>query len=376
MDTTLTLPTPAPSLARTPRATPVPPGRAALMVLGLWSIPAAVALGQAYLEQILTARPVDWHHTLWTTLPNWYLWAFLTPLVLVLARRFAPGRASVATLIPVHAAGLVGLLGLHALGSVAVFAIAGLPADWTWGTFWTHYTIRFHVNALAYGLAVAVVWTVDARQRAQERERNEAALRTELAEAELRALKMQLRPHFLFNTLHAIGATVRKGETDHAIGMLTRLGDLLRLALEHDGSQEVPLRQELDLLERYLDLEAIRFGDRLTTTIEADPEARAALVPSWIVQPLVENALKHAIAPDPGPGHIAIRARRETDRLIVDVQDSGPGLGRSMSRAPSHGVGLANTRSRLAKLYGAAASLDLLSDDGLCARLTLPYQQA
>ncbi|MDX1420124.1 MAG: histidine kinase [Rubricoccaceae bacterium] len=373
METTLARP-----VALRPRLRPfgLPSGwRVAPVVVALWSVPAVVALGQVYLQQVLTAQPMDWRHALWTTLPNWYLWALLTPLIVVVARRFRPGRAAWPVLAGAHTAGALGLLGLHALGSVAVFAIAGLPAEASWAVFWTHYTIRFHVNVVAYALAVAAVWVVDNRRRALDRERQEAALRAELAEAQLQALKMQLRPHFLFNALHAVGATMRKGDADAAVTMLTQLGDLLRFTLEHDGAQEVPLSRELAVLERYLALEGVRFGDRLTARVEADADVRDARVPSWVLQPLVENALKHAVAPYPGPATLAVRARRDGDAVVLEVEDSGPGLGRGASRAPSTGVGLANTRARLAALYGDRARLDLLdgAEGGLLARVTLPH---
>ena len=371
-----------PALALPSGRVAAPPQRFApahLGLLALWLVPAAVALGQIYIEQTLAGEAVAWNVALWTTLPNWVLWALLTPPVAALARRWAPGQAPVWQLAVVHAGGAALALGAHAVGNVAAFQLAGLPAAWTVTDVSTHYALRAHVNAVAYALIVAATWAWGAQRARRERERREAGLRAALAEAELHALRMQLRPHFLFNALHAVGATVRTGETDRAVTMLSRLAELLRLSLETDGADEVPLRRELDVVERYLDLERVRFQDRLAVEVDADAEARRGLVPTWALQPLVENAIKHGVAPRPGPARVRVEARRDGDRLHLSVHDDGPGPEGSASRAPSTGVGLANTRSRLDALYGDAASLELRPGQdgaGTEARITLPYRTA
>jgi signal transduction histidine kinase len=345
--------------------------------LALWMVPAAVALGQIYIEQTLAGQPVAWRLALWTTLPNWVLWALLTPPVAMLAQRWAPGRAPAWQIAAVHLAGGALALGAHAVGNVAAFRFAGLPAAWTVADLSTHYALRAHVNAVAYALVVASTWTWAMHRRQREREAREGLLRTALAEAELQALRMQLRPHFLFNALHAVGATVRKGEADRAVTMLSRLADLLRLSLETDGADEVTLRRELDVAERYLDLEAIRFQDRLTVAFDVEAGVQRARVPTWILQPLVENAVKHAVAPRTGPARLRIEARRLGDRLRLSVVDDGPGPG-AAAAAHSTGVGLANTAARLAALYGDEATLDLRPGPGGVgaeARVDLPYRE-
>ena len=361
------------------------PGWAAGL-LALWLVPAAVALGQIYIEQTLGGEAIDWPLALWTTLPNWVLWALMTPAVAALAKRFAPGHAPVWQIAAAHVAGAALALGFHAVGNVAAFQLAGLPARWTVGDIEAHYQLRAHVNAVAYALVVAATWAWTASRQRREREAREAALRASLAEAELDALRMQLRPHFLFNALHSVGATVRQGESDRAVSMLASLGDLLRLSLESDGTDEVPLRRELDILDRYLALETARFADRLTVEVDAGDEARRALVPAWVLQPLVENALKHGVAPQPGPASIRVSAHREGERLVLAVHDSGPGPepsggpGASGARGlRGTGVGLANTRARLDALYGAAAALTLTPGPdgaGTVARVALPYRPA
>ncbi|MEM1057352.1 MAG: histidine kinase [Bacteroidota bacterium] len=363
---------------------PARPNARSLALLGLWLVPAAVALGQIYIEQTLAGQAVNWSVALWTTVPNWALWALMTPAVAWLALRMAPGRAPVWQIGVAHAAGGALALGFHAVGNVAAFQLAGLPAEWTLTDVQTHYTLRAHVNAVAYALVVAATWAWAASRTRRQREVREAALRASLAEAELESLRMQLRPHFLFNALHAVGATVRNGDDERAVSMLSSLGDLLRLSLESDGTNEVPLRRELDILDRYLALEKVRFADRLSVEVDASEEARRARVPAWVLQPLVENALKHGIAPKPGPATVRVSAQREDDDLVLSVVDDGVGMngtriGSTRRGVPSTGVGLANTRARLDALYDGAATLTLApGPDGLGAeaRLTLPYRPA
>ena len=374
MDAAVALPRPAVA------ADAAAPGRrlAWLGLLALWAVPAAVALGQIVIEQTLAGEAVAWRAALWTTLPNWVLWALLTPPVAMLAARFAPGRAPRWQIAGALLAGGALALGAHAVGNVAAFHLADLPAAWTLDTVATHFSLRAHVNALAFGLVVAATWTWRARERQRERERREAQLQTALARAELQALRMQVRPHFLFNALHAVGATVRRGEGDRAVTMLSRLGELLRLSLESDGAETVPLRRELDVVERYLELEGVRFADRLSVEIDAPPEVRRALVPAWALQPLVENAIKHGVAPQPGPAHVRVAAARDGDRLRITVADSGPGPGASASTAPSTGLGLRATRERLRAHYGDAAALRLgaAAGGGTVATVELPFETA
>ncbi|WP_412067110.1 sensor histidine kinase [Rubrivirga sp. IMCC43871] len=350
-------PTPPLVIEREPRLARPP---ALLAAVALWAVPAVIALGQIVIEQTLVGEPVAWRAALWTTLPNWVLWALLTPPVVWLATRVGPD-AGLARIAGAHTVGAALALGVHAFGNVVAFRLAGLPSDWTWATFQTHYGLRFPVNVVAYGLIVAATWAALAIVRARERDRREATLAADLATAELRALRMQVRPHFLFNALHAVGATVRKGETDQAVRMVGQLGDLLRSSFETDGAMTVPLAREIDVLERYLALERVRVGDRLTVVWEVAPEARSARVPAWLLQPLVENAIKYAVAPSTGPTTITVRAALAGGRLRLAVEDDGPGPGKAGSGT---GVGLANTRARLAAHYGDAASVSLRPRDG------------
>lgn len=184
-----------------------------------------------------------------------------------------------------------------------------------------------------------------------------------------RALKLQLHPHFLFNTLHAIGALVRQGQGAAALEMLTGLGELLRASLGENAS-EVPLRRELELTERYLHIQRVRFSDRLSVTVEASDEALSAGVPPLLLQPLVENAITHGIARAPGPGTLEIRAVRQGERLSIEVFNSGPALENGR-----RGVGLRNTEERLRRLYGAAHRFGLEDvPGGVRASISIPFR--
>jgi LytS/YehU family sensor histidine kinase len=221
-------------------------------------------------------------------------------------------------------------------------------------------------------------WTYYGRFR--ERERAAAALavrasrlEAQLARAELDALKMQLHPHFLFNTLHSISALIH-ADPEGADLMVSRLSDFLRMVLDHAGAQELALRDELAFLERYLEIQRTRYRERLDAAMEIDPETLDARVPNLILQPLVENAIRHAVEPRAAGGRVRVTARRENGTLHLAVRDDGPGL-RDAPRS-GNGVGLANTRARLAQLYGGAHAFELRNhpEGGLEVSLALPYR--
>jgi LytS/YehU family sensor histidine kinase len=210
-------------------------------------------------------------------------------------------------------------------------------------------------------------------RRYRRRELYASRLEAQLARAQLQVLKMQLHPHFLFNTLNAISALVHK-DADLAERTIARLGDLLRLTLENAGAQEVSLQEELDFVTLYLEIEQARLGPRLGVHFAVEPEARGACVPNLILQPLVENAVRHGIAPYPRAGRVELVARREADRLRVEVRDDGPGL----AGGAREGLGLSNTRARLWQLYGPAHSFEMTNGPGrgVTVALTLPFRES
>jgi LytS/YehU family sensor histidine kinase len=217
---------------------------------------------------------------------------------------------------------------------------------------------------------------VEHQRRLRERELAASQLETQLVRADLQALKMQLQPHFLFNALHTIGSLVRTGDKDGAIRVVAGLGDLLRRVQDGGSQQEVALDQELEFVRAYLAIERIRFRDRLDVTIDVPDEVRDAVVPHLILQPLVENAIRHGIAQRRDAGRLQVRARQAGERLEVSVRDDGPGL--PNGQPPGGGIGLANARARLERLYGADCELTFgnAAGRGFEVRVSVPLRRA
>jgi two-component system, LytTR family, sensor kinase len=234
-------------------------------------------------------------------------------------------------------------------------------------------------TAFTFVGAIGIAHAVRFYHEARERERTALQLRQRLSQAQLEALKSQLQPHFLFNALNGVTALMH-WDVAAADEMLTQLADLLRETLRYPGSHEIPLTEELALLDRYLGVMRVRFHDRLTVRCDIEPAAGDALVPHFLLQPLVENALEHGIAQRPGPGCVDITARRDGTTLRITVVDDGPGLAGDLASGRTNGngngVGLTNARARLAELYGDDQTLTLepvSAAGGARATVTLPY---
>jgi len=233
---------------------------------------------------------------------------------------------------------------LHVLATFAVALIVTRSVG-------AAYLRNIHQVAIVYWVLVAGTHLADSLRRASDRESHVARLETQLADARLAALQAQLHPHFLFNTLHAVSSLIHE-DPDAAEDMLTALSDLLRTTLGRGNQREVPLRDEIDFLERYLEIQKMRLGDRLHVTLDIASDVTDVLVPSFAIQPLVENAIRYGIASRREGGHLEIQAERVDGRLRLTVADDGPGVHASSSVAGGWGIGLENTRARLAQLYG------------------------
>lgn len=257
----------------------------------------------------------------------------------------------------------------------AVFPLAGLgPYDY--GRMPLRYAMEFPMDLLVFTLIMGLAYLFDRYRESRDRELRLAQVETELTRVRLEALEGQLRPHFLFNVLNTI-SSVMYDDVAAADTMLARLADLLRRTLRRPGGGEVALAEELETLDLYLGIMRARFGDRLSLAVSADPSVGRAAVPALVLQPLVENALRHG---DPGPGvvaRVAVRARRNNGRLVLEVEDNGPGIDGTPEEAIGKGVGLANTARRLEQLYGAAQSLRLenLRDGGVRVSVELPFRE-
>jgi two-component system, LytTR family, sensor kinase len=354
---------------------------------------------QVYAGTSAIGRPVSWARALASTMPSWYVMAALMPGILWVASRFRlePGRWRLSLLVHVVAAIVFALLHIGLASWISDYVlVANGPMPWSFRVNLSRLlAIYFMVELVTYFALVGGYFAYEYGRRYRERESAAAqlALRASrlegsLTRANLDSLRMQLNPHFLFNTLNAISVMALKGERQGVVRMLTLLSDLLRLSLEQ-RQQVVPLRQELEFLDRYLEIEQVRFRDRLSVERDIDPDALAAEVPSLLLQPLVENAIRHGIARQPGPGTVRLEASIVRGEVLeLRVLDTGVGLqpekrtGRKVREEAAAdstegtGLGLANTRARLEQLYGAEQDLQLTNRPagGACVTVQLPLR--
>jgi two-component system LytT family sensor kinase len=360
--------------SRASSALPLLPGRQRpvwLLVLAGWTV-----VGLGYFLSSAFAAPdggqtaTDRVRLLLFSVGTAWIWAALTTPVLWLTRN--------ATLAHGHRARSTGVYVLTGIG----FFVASGVLEWVLGLatgmatvrqFWS--TLLFECLAtrvLAYLAIVTLGRTAYYFGLYRTRQLHASELETRLARTHLQVLKMQLQPHFLFNTLNAVAELVHT-DPDAADLMITRLGRLLRLSLDNAGHQVVPLRQEIDFLRVYLEIEQVRFQDRLQVVWDVAPETLEAAVPTLLWQPVLENAIRHGVTPLPGRGRIVIASRREGDELVLEIRDNGSGL--PAGPAPREGVGLRNIRERVNQLYGSGAvfSLAPAPGGGTVATLRLPF---
>ncbi len=309
----------------------------------------------------------------------WYLWALMAPSVVWLAQHVQFARGSLVRAVAVHVPAVVAFSFTHIAGMEAVHwwvarsqgksyawwtqvqRSAFLYLDWEMMTYWA-----------IVGLSHALLYYRESRAR----ELRAAQLETRLVAAQLSSLQQQLHPHFLFNTLHAI-STLMHRDVDAADRVLIQLSDLLRITLEHLGRQEITLGAELGALSKYVAIEQTRFADRLVVGFEIQPETLDCMVPSLLLQPLVENAIKHGVARKSGAGHVDIRARREGDKLRLEVRDDGAGLTEDALTALQKGIGVSTTRARLQHLFGADYRFEFHRlAQGLAVVVAVPWRHA
>jgi len=326
----------------------------------------------------LTMQQANWWRLFALNISYWYAWALLAPLIFRLSRRFRFDRNAWRAPLAVHlaAAGLTALA--HVMMTVAVrnFLRGALTWDSWYAVVRETYWTSVDWEMMTYWMIVGVSHALHFQSVVRQRELTAAHLETRLAEARLQSLQRQLHPHFLFNTLHGISALMHI-DLAAADRMIALLGDLLRSSLQITA-QEIPLKDELELLAKYLDIERLRFRHRLTVSYDIPAETLDALVPRLLLQPLVENALDHGIAPSSAGGRIDIRARRDNDRLFLEVIDDGVGLREDALTAIQKGIGVSNTRSRLQCLYGPAQRFEFFraGPRGLTVRVVIPWHDA
>lgn len=353
-----------------------------LAIFGCFTLVGLLFAGQWYVGYTANGYPVTWTQVLTWALTEWEIWALLSPLILLVARHCYLDRQNWRR--------NVALLLLFGIGfSFSQLVMQAAAEQWTtWAaepgehmtfasSFYHLLTKKLHLNLLTYFVIVGVSNAIEYYRRYQERERLTAQLEAQLSRAQLHALKMQLHPHFLFNTLNTISALIHR-DPRAADRMVARLGDLLRLTLDNHGVEEVPLKEELDFLTKYLEIEQTRFHDRLSVRLNIEPDSLDARLPNLLLQPLVENAIKHGISARPGAGRIEISAYRENGTLLLCVRDDGTGLAADWQSRGQLGVGLANTRARLAQLYGARHEFHLanVAGGGCEVSIAIPFRKA
>ena len=346
-----------------------------------WTLFALFFISEDAGSLLYQGRAVQWHGYLVVWLTTAYAWAFLAPFVWRGARRIPIERRDWWRSGALHLALSLSFALVEELLFALITPVFGLP----WfprnfaATFRAVLPIDFHLNVIIYWLIVGIEHSVGYYRTSLERERLSARLElratqleSQLTQAKLSALKMQLHPHFLFNTLNTIVVLVRQHRVTEADEMLTNLSELLRQSLAGWEMQEVPLRRELELTNLYLEIQRVRFQDRLNVEVNFAPATLNALVPSLLLQPLVENAVRHGVSRSSGTVRIELKSSLSDSFLEIQICDDGPGVSAESS---GNGVGLSNTRARLQQLYGDRQSLrlDSVAGGGTVATVLLPY---
>lgn len=350
-----------------------------LVLAALWSIPGIVQGTSIYaVYQVKGDDSLSLGTALIWRIPEWQIWAIATPLILWMGKRFPVTRAPWKT-VPMH----VALATIVMFIDVTIYFFLGRALSseaWFEEAFAEIALVMLLKNIffelVIYGAVLIAGEAIAYQRRYRESQLAQSQLEARLVEAQLDTLKQQLHPHFLFNTMNAITVLMRKGDSGAAIRMLVGLSDLLRRSLTSLRVGWVALAEELDFIERYLEIETTRFPDRLRVSIEVPDDARRARFPSLLLQPIVENAIEHGIAPHVDGGRITIRATVAGDRLRIEVADDGAGLAGESSRK-GHGVGLDNVRKRLAQLYPDRHAVRLVPGEprGTVAMIEIPFER-
>ena len=355
--------------------------RATLLFLG-WTLVSIIFAGISYAAAIgENNKEFGFISALRLNLVQFYVWAVLSPLVFRFSRRFPiEFRPLNVRNLLLYFPALISFAGIHQVIHLAV--LWSITPRWRQkypaliDCYRAYFAFGFYIDLIIALLIVIAVHALLYYQSFRASELAQSSLKTDLAQAQLRALKMQLHPHFLFNTLHSISSLVLE-DPPKANSMIARLGDFLRLTIDNSDQQLVTLKEETEFLHCYLDIEQVRFGDRLTVTFELEPQALSAQVPHLILQPVVENAIQHAIAPRSTRGHINIEAKRLNSLLRIAIRDNGPGISSNANLPWKQGVGLTNVRTRLQQIYGPDFRFELMNTKGggVTAFMEIPFER-
>jgi len=355
--------------------------RRAALLFGGWTLVSIIFAGISYAAAIgENNKEFGFFSALKLNLVQFYVWAILAPFVFRFSRRFPIElRPRNIRNLLLYFPALISFAGIHQIIHLAV--LWSITPQWRqkypalMDCYRAYFAFGFYIDLIIALLIVIAVHALLYYQSFRASELAQSSLKTQLAQAQLRALKMQLHPHFLFNTLHSISSLVLE-DPPKANSMIARLGDFLRLTVDNSEQQLVTLKEESEFLRCYLDIEQVRFGDRLTVTFELEPQTLSAQVPHLILQPLVENAIQHAIAPRSARGHINIEAKRLNSLLRLEIRDNGPGITLKTDLLGAERVGLSNVRARLHQIYGYDSHFELgnATDGGLTVVMEIPFQ--
>jgi len=343
------------------------------LIFVAWTLIVVTFSVQAYVFAVVRGRPDNFWHEFLVAASDWYVWAALTPLVLFFCRRVRITSNNWLSAVPVHLAIgiLISFLQLAIQVRLNYIVNPGYKMGY-WRVLYFFATFKGHINLLTYWVIVALNHGFYYYEQSRARELAWSRMETDLANAQLQVLNMQLHPHFLFNTLNSI-STLISDDPQAARQMVLKLSDLLRASLNKIDQPAVPLQQELELLECYISIEQTRFKDRLAIEKEIDSAALACEVPTMILQPLVENAVRHGIGKHRQADRISIIAQRSNGRLLLEVKNR-VGSVENDGPAPARGIGLTNTRARLEQLYSSQHSFEIANREGggVAVKLTLP----
>ena len=341
-----------------------------LAVVAIWTLLGIIYAGPIYFE----VRAERMGHAAWRIFSwgilMWLAWAPLTPAMTWLAQRFSLVGESWKRHLVVHLPAFLLISAIHSAAATAVtlwikpFDNMGASPNQFWPRLLSRIQGSFGSDLLIYGAVIGVFYAVDYYRKYREREFLASRLEAQLAQAQLDSLRMQLHPHFLFNTLNSIVGLVRDNKNSAAVNMLVGLSDLLRHTLEHSSRHEVELREEINFIKLYLGIQEVRFSDRLRVELDIDPRTTRALVPNLILQPLTENALRHGLGRSADSGLVGIKSAIDDGHLRLTVYDEGAGLPDDWQLKGSAGIGLANTAARLQQLYDNDHEFDIRNRDG------------
>ncbi len=339
-------------------------------IIGAWAVLGLIWAGPIYLETHLEEMGHSPFRVLSWGVLIWLGWAPLTPVIIWLARRYSLIGGAWKSSLLVHLPAFLLISIVHSAAATAITLIIrpfddmGSSPEFFLPRFLSRIPGSFGSDLLVYGGVIGICYALDYYQKYREREFVTTRLEAQLAQAQLDALRMQLHPHFLFNTLNSIVGLVRDNKNHAAVNMLVGLSDLLRHTLEYSNRQEVELREELNFIKLYLSLQEMRFSDRLQIEFNIDPATTKAMVPNLILQPLTENALRHGIGRTADSGVVGISSAAENGHLRLTVYDNGAGLPDNWQLNGSSGIGLANTSARLQQLYDDNHQFDIRNRDG------------